>query len=77
MAQTGAVRMNVGEDKVTLALPKRAAPLIAAIDGRTDLAAIRGRAGLDPIAFAAAWGPVERALCGYGQMHYSTLLKGQ
>ncbi|MDJ0827679.1 MAG: class I SAM-dependent methyltransferase [Rhodobacter sp.] len=76
VAQKGAVTLTAGGAKETMALPKPAAPLIATVDGRTDLAAIRTRAGLDPIAFAALWGPVERALCGFGQMHYSTFFKG-
>ncbi|MDJ0628938.1 MAG: class I SAM-dependent methyltransferase [Rhodobacter sp.] len=74
--QKGAITVTVGGTKETLKLPRAAAGLIALIDGRTDLAAIRTRAGMDPIAFASLWGPVERALCGFGQMHYSAFLKG-
>ncbi len=76
VAQSGSIRLTVGAGKETLELPKPAAPLIAMIDGRTPLARVRARAGLDPIAFATLWGPVERGLCGFGQMHYSTLLAG-
>ena len=77
LANKGYVRVTVGGDKVTVKLPKSAASLIAAIDGRRDLAAIQGGAGLDAIAFAAAWTPVEKALCRYGLLHYSTLLRGR
>ncbi len=77
VAQKGGIRITAGGDKVTLDLPKAAAPMIAMIDGRTPLSAIRNRAGLDAIAFGMRWGPVERVLCGYGQMHYSTLLAGR
>ncbi|MCG6904350.1 MAG: class I SAM-dependent methyltransferase [Rhodobacter sp.] len=75
LAQKGQLRIAAGGAKVTLTLPKAAAKPVAAIDGRRDLAAIRHSAGMDPIAFAAAWSPLEKALTGYGQMHYSTLLK--
>ena len=71
VAQKGAVRLTAGGARITLSLPKSAARLIAMADGKTSLATIRARAGLDAIGFAAAWRPVERALCGYGQMHYS------
>ncbi len=74
VAQKGGIRITAGGEKFMLNIPKSAAPLIAMIDGRTPLGAIQQRAGLDAIAFATRWGPVERALCGYGQMHYSRLL---
>ena len=74
VAQKGSIRITAGGEKITLNLPKSGANLIAQIDGRSDLATIRSRAGLDPISFNATWGPIERALCGYGQMHYSRLL---
>lgn len=77
VAQKGSLRLNVGGGKITLRLPKSAARLIAGIDGRRDLAAIRQGAGLDTIAFAATWARVETALTGYGQLHYSTLLAGR
>ncbi len=77
VAKNGAIRISAGGEKITLELPKSAAPLIAMIDGRTPLASIRQRAGLDPIAFGARWGPVERVLCGYGQLHYSGLFAGR
>ncbi len=77
VAQKGRVRITLGGEATELALPKAAAPLIAGIDGRRDLAAIGAAARLDPIAFATRWRPVERALAGYGLLHYSTLLKGR
>ncbi len=76
VARKGGIRITAGGEKIALPLPKPAAPLIARIDGRSDLATIRDRAGLDPIAFGSLWSPVEKALCGYGQMHYSRLLAG-
>ncbi len=77
VAQKGEVRLTAGGERRTHTLPKSAARLIALIDGRADLAAIRGRAGLDPVAFGAAWGPVERLLSGHGLLHYSSLLRGR
>lgn len=77
VAQKGGVRLTAGGGKITLTLPKSAAALIAGIDGRRDLAAIRKGAGLDPIAFGSVWGSVEKALTGFGQMHYSSLLAGR
>ena len=75
VARDGAVTVTAGGVKETVRLPKAAARLIALVDGRRDLAAIRAWAGLDPVAFAAGWGPVERTFCGFGQMHYSTFLR--
>ena len=74
VARAGAVQIAVAGHKQRIGLPSRAAPLIAAVNGRAPLSALAGRARLDPIAFAALWGRVEAALCGYGQMHYSRLL---
>lgn len=77
VAQKGGIRITAGGEKTVLTIPTAAAPLIAMIDGRTPLSAIRERTGLDAIAFGMRWGPVEKALCGYGQMHYSQLLAGR
>jgi len=56
-------------------LPRRAAPLIAAIDGKRTLAEIAQRAGVDAIAFASLWAPVERQLGDHGLLVYSTILR--
>lgn len=58
---------------VRVTLPKGAARYLAGVNGRRSLATL---AGGDPVAFQAQWAPVERALCGWGLMHYSNLLKG-
>ncbi len=63
------------EAQANLRLPKRAAPLIAAIDGRRDLSQIAQSAGLDTLAFGALWTPVEKELCDWGLMLYSDLGK--
>jgi len=75
IAQKGAIRITAGGQAVTLKLPKAAATVVAGIDGRRDLAAIRAGAKLDPLAFGALWGAVDAALTGYGQLHYSTFLR--
>ena len=56
-------------------LPRRAAPLIAAIDGRRNLAEIGRRAGIDAIALGSLWAPVERDLGDHGMLLYSTILR--
>lgn len=63
---------GIGE---ALRLPKAAARLIAAIDGRRSLAEIGGRAGVDPVAFGALWGRVEARLAPWGMLLYSSVLR--
>lgn len=74
IAQKGEISITTGGVKSRVTLPKAAAPLIRAIDGRRDLSALRQMAHLDPIRFNAVWAPVERALTERGLLHYSTLL---
>lgn len=74
VARDGSIRITIAGNKIRLALPKNAAPLIAAVNGRRRLSDLAATARLDPIAFNMVWGQVERGLCGYGQMHYSSLL---
>jgi len=56
-------------------LPRGAAPLIAAIDGRRNLAEIGRKARVDAIALASLWAPVERQLGDHGLLLYSTILR--
>lgn len=65
------VRVSGVEDRV--ALPKAAAPLIAAVDGRRSLAEIAGRARLDPLRFGPLWSAVDRGLTPWGLLLYSAL----
>jgi SAM-dependent methyltransferase len=74
VAKSGAVTIDADGEAFTFPLPKSAAALIAAIDGRRSLDAIRAGTGLDVIGFSVAWKPVEKALCGMGLLHYSQLL---
>ncbi|MEQ9259702.1 MAG: class I SAM-dependent methyltransferase [Roseovarius sp.] len=70
-------KVTVGADGLSeaLELPKAAAPLIAAIDGRRSLAEIAALAKADPISFGAAWAKVEARLAPWGMLLYSSVLK--
>ncbi len=57
--------------KGRIALPKEAAPCLAAIDGRRSLQDIASHARLDPITFGGLWGQVEKALLPWGLLLYS------
>ncbi len=70
----GRVGLTLGPEKEYLELPKKSAPLIARIDGRTSLANIAKALGMDPISFNAAWAPVHKGLGGYGVLLYSGLI---
>ncbi|QFT94015.1 hypothetical protein FIU86_14290 [Roseovarius sp. THAF9] len=61
--------------KGKLALPKQAAPVIAAIDGRRNLQEIAAQTGLDPISFGGLWTQVEKALLPWGLLIYSNVLR--
>lgn len=61
--------------KGKLALPKQAAPVIAAIDGRRNLQEIAAQTGLDPISFGGLWTRVEKALLPRGLLIYSNVLR--
>lgn len=69
--------VNLGSNGITeaLRLPREAAPLIAAIDGRRTLDEIAARTGADPIAFGAAWGTVEARLAPWGMLLYSSIMR--
>jgi len=69
--------VNLGSNGITeaLRLPREAAPLIAAIDGRRTLDEIAARTGADPIAFGAAWGKVEARLAPWGMLLYSSIMR--
>lgn len=54
-------------------VPREAAPVIAAIDGRTDLASLKKSA--DPILWPSLWPKLEHELTRFGLMVYSHLLR--
>lgn len=74
VARTGRITIDTAGEAFSFGLPKVAAGLIAGIDGRRNLTAIRAGSGMDVIGFGAAWKRVEDALCASGMMHYSRLL---
>ena len=67
--------VQAGSEKVGITLPREAAPLLAAVDGRRTLAEIQARSGADPMSFAALWSKVHAALEPWGLLLYSTLLR--
>jgi SAM-dependent methyltransferase len=70
VAAKGAITVSSDGLSYAVELPRSAAPLIAAIGGRS-LRQIAEAARLDWLAFGAAWGPVHRALTGFNLLHYS------
>lgn len=75
IAQGKAPKLSFAGIDATLALPKSAAPLIAAIDGRRDLTQIASAARLDPIQMGALWPKVERELTDWGLLLFSRFLR--
>ncbi|ETX13984.1 methyltransferase [Roseivivax halodurans JCM 10272] len=67
--------LRLGSETRELSLPKGAAPLLGAIDGRRSVAEISATVRLDPIAAASHWGRIEAALAPWGLMLLSGLLR--
>ena len=63
------------ERPARLSLPREAARLVAAIDGRRSLAEIAAVTGTDPIGMGALWARIERELGDYGLLLYSAILR--
>ncbi len=76
VAQGQRPQLGFGSVTARLVLPKQAAPLIAAIDGRRSLAQIAQVTGTDPISMGATWAQIETELTGWGALLYSSILKG-
>lgn len=70
-------KITLGSDGLTekLELPKEAAALIGAIDGRRSLAEIAAATGADPITFGTVWDRVESRLAPWGMLLYSSVLR--
>ncbi len=68
-------KLGFGGLNARLALPREAARLIAAVDGRRSLSEIATATGTDPLAMGALWARIERALGDYGLMLYSSILR--
>jgi hypothetical protein len=75
IARGTAVPITIGAETTQVKLPKSAAPMIAAVNGQRDLAAIAQVAKLDPIAARSIWAQVETGLLPWGMLLYSNLLK--
>ncbi|HSF96380.1 MAG TPA: class I SAM-dependent methyltransferase [Thermohalobaculum sp.] len=70
VAASGGFSLTTDGLSFSVAVPRAAAPLIAAIGGRS-LGRIAEAVRLDWLAFGAAWAPVHRALTGFNILHYS------
>lgn len=77
VARGAALPITRGGETVRLTLPKGAAPLLAAVNGRRTLQQIAAGAGADAVEFWALWSHVDRQLGGWGLLLYSDLLKGR
>ena len=75
VAQGQEPKLNFSGIDARLSLPKAAAPLIAAIDGRRSLAEIATATKTDPISMGALWTRIESELAGWGMLLYSTILR--
>ncbi len=73
VAQGKPLPINMGGVSERVTLPKDAAPLIAAIDGRRALVQIAEATRTDPLRFGALWGALDKHLTAWGLMLYSTL----
>ncbi|GAA4225519.1 SAM-dependent methyltransferase [Sagittula marina] len=71
VAQGKPLPVSLPEVKTQITLPKDAAGLIAAADGRRSLAQIAQQAGVDPMRFGALWGKVHREFTDWGLLHYT------
>jgi hypothetical protein len=75
VAQGQRPKLSFGGLQARLSLPKEAARLIAAIDGRRSLQEIAQATGTDPIGMGALWSRVERELGDHGLLVYSSILR--
>ena len=72
--QDGGIALTLFGTPFKVPIPKEAAPVLAAIDGKTPVAQIARKAGVDPIAFNALWPRLSGELLRFGIMVYSRLL---
>jgi hypothetical protein len=75
VAQGRSLPLRIGQLTAEITLPRSAAPVLAAIDGRRNLTEIAGAAGLDALGFGTVWAQVEAALAPWGLLLYSGLLR--
>ncbi|WP_299851738.1 bifunctional 2-polyprenyl-6-hydroxyphenol methylase/3-demethylubiquinol 3-O-methyltransferase UbiG [uncultured Roseovarius sp.] len=75
VAQGQAPKLSFAGVNAQLRLPKPAAPLIAAIDGRRSLTQIAAVTKTDPIGMGAIWARIEAELTAWGMLLYSGILR--
>ncbi len=73
VAQKQEISITLFGTPFKIPVPKEAAPIIAAIDGRTDIATLRRTT--DPILWPKLWPGLEQELLRFGLMVYSHLLR--
>jgi hypothetical protein len=73
VAQGKALPATLDGVKMSLSLPKEAAPLIAGVNGKRNLQTIAQATGMDTLKFGMLWSAIERTLCGQGLLRYSNL----
>ncbi len=74
-AQGQTPKLSFAGVEAQLQLPKAAAPLLAAINGRRSLADVARDTNTDPIQFGAIWSKIERDLADWGMLLYSGILR--
>ena len=75
VAQGESPKLSFGGMSARLRLPREAARLIAAVDGRRSLQEIAAATGTDPIGMGALWSRIERELGDFGLLLYSSILR--
>lgn len=75
VAQGQEPKLSFAGVEARLRLPKAAAPLVAAIDGRRSLTEIATATGTDPISMGATWARIETELAGWGVLLYSGIMR--
>ncbi|WP_368184213.1 class I SAM-dependent methyltransferase [Aestuariibius sp. HNIBRBA575] len=74
VAKTGMLALQGQDPRITLNIPRAAAPLLARANGQFTLDQIRAKSGLDPIQFTMLWTQVDKALTPWGLLHYSNII---
>lgn len=75
VAQGRSLPLRIGQLSAEITLPRGAAPVLAAIDGRRNLTEIARAARFDALGFGTVWAQVEAALAPWGLLLYSGLLR--
>ncbi|WP_371036506.1 class I SAM-dependent methyltransferase [Rhodosalinus sp. FB01] len=72
VAAKGEVAAQGAGTRISEPLPRACAPLLARIDGRRSVADIVAAAGGDTLAALGHWARIDRALTGWGLLHYAS-----